>query len=82
MRRLEATKILTSILDYLPGKLSILILLACQFFICFLIRWINFRLNKKKRAHIAELKERNGWNEEDIQREREKHAFLDLTDTQ
>ena len=39
-------------------------------------------LNKKKRKHIEELKARNGWTDEDVQREREKHAFLDLTDKQ
>ncbi|EJD01337.1 MFS general substrate transporter [Fomitiporia mediterranea MF3/22] len=68
--------------DYLPGKISILVLLGSQFILCFIIRFINLRLNKKKRAHIAALKERNGWTDEDIQREREKHAFLDLTDIQ
>ncbi|KAH8118441.1 MFS general substrate transporter [Phellopilus nigrolimitatus] len=68
--------------DYLPGKISILVLLASQLFICFLLRWINLRLNKQKRALIAELKGRNGWTDEDVQRERERHAFLDLTDKQ
>ncbi|PAV21062.1 MFS general substrate transporter [Pyrrhoderma noxium] len=68
--------------DYLPGKISILALLASQFFFSFLIRWINMRLNAKKRAYIEVLKQRNGWTDEDVKREREKHAFLDLTDKQ
>ena len=38
--------------------------------------------NKKKRAQIAELRERNNWSDEDVNREREKHAFLDMTDRQ
>ncbi|KAL5526502.1 hypothetical protein ACEPAF_8226 [Sanghuangporus sanghuang] len=66
--------------DYLPGKISMLVLLASQLFICYILRFINLRLNAKKRAHIAALKARNGWTDEDIEREREKHAFLDLTD--
>ena len=68
--------------DYIPGKISIIALLGSQFFLCFLIRWINLHLNKKKRAHINELMRMNNWTEEDVQREREKHAFLDLTDKQ
>lgn len=68
--------------DYLPGKISILVLLTTQLFVCLLLRWINLHLNKKKRAVVARLKERNGWSDEDVQREREKHAFLDLTDKQ
>jgi len=47
-----------------------------------LIRWINLRLNVKKRAKLAEIKQQNGWSDADVQREREKHAFSDLTDKQ
>ncbi|KAL5504213.1 hypothetical protein ACEPAH_8287 [Sanghuangporus vaninii] len=68
--------------DYLPGKISMLVLLTSQLFICYILRYINLRLNAKKRAYIAELRARNGWTDEDIEREREKHAFLDLTDIQ
>ncbi|OCB91702.1 MFS general substrate transporter [Sanghuangporus baumii] len=70
------------VLDYLPGKISMLVPLASQLFICYILRFINLRLNAKKRAHIAVLKARNGWTDEDIEREREKHAFLDLTNIQ
>lgn len=68
--------------EFLPGKITILVLLTAQLFICFLLRAINLNLNKKKKAALAEMQQRNGWNEEEIQREREKHAFLDLTDKQ
>ncbi|KAI5124839.1 hypothetical protein M0805_007273, partial [Coniferiporia weirii] len=68
--------------NYLPGKISILVLLASQLFICFLLRWINLRLNRQKQQKIEEIKRRNNWTDEDIQKEREKHAFLDLTDNQ
>ncbi len=68
--------------NYLPGKITILVLLATQLFVCILLRSINLLFNKKKRAVIAQLKQSNGWSDEDVQREREKHAFLDLTDKQ
>jgi MFS transporter, ACS family, allantoate permease len=65
---------------YLPGKIAIMVLLTVQLAICFLLRWINVRLNVKKQEQIAELKARNGWSDADIQRERDRHAFADLTD--
>lgn len=67
---------------YIPGKIAILVLLSTQLFVCVLLRWINLNLNKKKLAAIEEMKQRNGWSEADVQRERERHAFLDLTDKQ
>lgn len=66
--------------NYIPGKISILVLLTIQLFVCVWLRWINLSLNKKKRKIIAELKEANGWTDEDLERERQKHAFLDMTD--
>lgn len=65
---------------YLPAKIAIMVLLTVQLAICFLLRYINLRLNAKKREQIAELKARNGWSDEDVQRERDRHAFADLTD--
>ncbi|PFH48425.1 hypothetical protein AMATHDRAFT_149931 [Amanita thiersii Skay4041] len=65
---------------YIPGKIAIMVLLIVQLFICFLLRWVNLRLNAKKKARIEEEKARRGWTDEDIQRERDKHAFADLTD--
>ncbi|KAL4268833.1 MFS transporter superfamily protein [Pleurotus pulmonarius] len=68
--------------DYIPGKIAVMTLIVIQLGLSFIIRWINLRLNKQKRAKIAELKERYGWTEADVEKERERHAFLDLTDKQ
>ncbi|KAJ6515971.1 MFS general substrate transporter [Mycena sanguinolenta] len=67
---------------YIPGKIVILTLLTAQLGVTLLLRWVNLRLNVKKRAKLAELKAQNGWSDADIQREREKYAFADLTDKQ
>jgi len=67
---------------YIPGKIAILVLLSTQLVVCFLLRWINIRLNKKKREALRVIIEQKGWSEADVQQEREKHAFLDLTDKQ
>ncbi|KAI3614104.1 mfs allantoate [Moniliophthora roreri] len=67
---------------YIPGKIAIMTLLIVQLFICVLLRRINLSLNKKKRVQIEELKARKGWTDMDVQRERERHAFADLTDRQ
>ena len=66
--------------DYIPGKTAVLVLLCTSFSLCFVIRWVNSRLNVRKRTLVRELKEQNGWSDEDVRRERERHAFLDLTD--
>ncbi|KAG6837563.1 hypothetical protein H0H93_007744 [Arthromyces matolae] len=66
--------------NYVPGKIAIMILLVIQLAVCILLRWINLRLNAKKLAQIEEMKARKGWTDADIQRERERHAFADLTD--
>ncbi|KAK7448781.1 hypothetical protein VKT23_013512 [Stygiomarasmius scandens] len=68
--------------DYIPGKIAIMVLLAVQLGICVLLRWINVRLNKQKKKMVEEEKARRGWTDEDVQKERERHAFLDLTDKQ
>ena len=67
---------------YIPGKIAILVLLTVQLFISFWLRWINIRLNKQRQAKLAEEKAKRGWTDADVQRERERHAFLDLTDKQ
>ncbi|KAJ7498996.1 MFS general substrate transporter [Mycena latifolia] len=67
---------------YIPGKVAIMCLLTVQLGISFVLRWINLRLNIKKEAKIAEVKAQNGWTDADVQRERDKHAFADLTDKQ
>ena len=66
--------------SYIPGKTAILILLSVSFFLCIVIRWINIRLNQKKKRLIREMKEMNSWSDEDVERERQRHAFLDMTD--
>ena len=42
--------------------------------------YVNTRWNKEKKAALETLIADNGWSEEDVTREREKAAFLDLTD--
>ena len=68
--------------SYIPGKIAILVLLSSQIFVSLILRWVNLRLNAQKRRQLDELRERNGWSDADIQRERERHAFMDLTDKQ
>ena len=61
------------------GKFALLVVITvitAQMFGCFLLRWANLRLNRKKREAA---KDRHGWTDEP---ERQKHAFLDLTDRQ
>ena len=65
---------------YIPGKVAILVLLTVQLFICFLLRAINLYKNKMKVKAVEREKERKGWSDEDVKRERERSAFLDLTD--
>jgi len=67
---------------YIPGKISILVLLTAQIFVSFLLRWINLRLNVKKQKKLLAEKERRGWSDADLVKERERHAFMDLTDKQ
>jgi ACS family allantoate permease-like MFS transporter len=66
--------------DYIPGKIAIMVLLTVQLFVSYLLRVINIRLNVKKQAQIAEEKAKRGWTDADVQRERDRHAFADLTD--
>jgi len=66
--------------DYIPGKTTILVLLSTQLGVSFLLRWVNLRLNKKKISQLEELKRSKGWSDADVQKERERHAFMDLTD--
>jgi len=66
--------------DYIPGKIAIMVLLTAQLGVTWLLRWMNLRLNKKKAAHLEEMKIKKGWSDDDVRREREKHAFMDMTD--
>jgi len=67
---------------YIPGKTAIMILLIVQLGVSFSLRYINVRLNRERKAKLAEETARRGWTEADVQRERERHAFADLTDKQ
>ena len=67
---------------YIPGKIAILVLLTVQLFICYLLRWINIRMNKQRQRKLEEIKAQRGWTDEDVKKERERHAFVDLTDKQ
>ncbi|KAF8138563.1 MFS general substrate transporter [Boletus edulis] len=67
---------------YIPGKTAIMVILIVQICVSFLLRWINIRLNKQRQKKLAEEKTRRGWSDADVQRERERHAFADLTDKQ
>lgn len=67
---------------YIPGKIAILVLLSTQLFVSLLLRVINIRLNRKRAAALQAEKERRGWTDEDVERERQRHAFMDMTDRQ
>ena len=67
---------------YIPGKTAILVLLCAQLVAALWLRSINIRLNNRKSVRLAEEKARRGWTDADVQMERERHAFLDLTDKQ
>ncbi|KDQ62569.1 hypothetical protein JAAARDRAFT_54493 [Jaapia argillacea MUCL 33604] len=68
--------------NYVPGKIAILVLYGVGIFIPFLLRWMNIRLNRERQKKFLAEKERRGWTDEDVQKERERHAFMDLTDKQ
>ncbi|KAK5745896.1 hypothetical protein LTR17_001025 [Elasticomyces elasticus] len=65
---------------YIPGKASIVVLTAVMMFCCAAMAWVNIRLNRQKKIVLDKLIADNGWSEDDVMREREKAAFLDLTD--
>ena len=67
---------------YIPGKTAILVLITIQLFVCYLLRYINVYKNKQKSIRLESERSRRGWTDADVQRERERHAFLDLTDKQ
>jgi hypothetical protein len=68
--------------SYVPGKVAILVLWTAQLFFTILLRAINLRMNKNKLLNLQRMKTQNGWSDQDMERERERHAFLDLTDKQ
>lgn len=68
--------------DYIPGKTAIMVLMTVQLGVTVLLRVLNVRLNKKRRAALEAEKEHRGWTDADVERERQRHAFMDLTDRQ
>jgi hypothetical protein len=67
---------------YIPGKIAIMVLMTAQLFVSLLLRWINTRLNRKKREALQQEKERLGLTDEEVEKERQRHAFMDMTDKQ
>lgn len=65
---------------YIPGKAAIVVLTVIQMVCCAIMAWINVRWNRQKKATLERMIQENGWTEEDVQREKEKAAFADLTD--
>ncbi|KAH7887847.1 MFS general substrate transporter, partial [Phlebopus sp. FC_14] len=67
---------------YIPGKTAIMVLLTMQIAVAYTLRLINVRLNRKRQKAMEELKASKGWTDKDVQKERERRAFADLTDKQ
>lgn len=68
--------------SYVPGKVAVLVLWTAQLFVTLLLRAINIRMNKRKAEDLQRLKEQKGWSDQEFAKERERHAFMDLTDKQ
>lgn len=65
---------------YIPGKAAIVVLTAIMMLCCVAMAIVNTRLNHQKKMALEALIVENGWATEDVERERERVAFLDLTD--
>lgn len=65
---------------YIPGKAAVVVLTVVLMVCAALMAWINVRMNRAKKMELERLIAENGWTEGDVMREREKAAFLDLTD--
>lgn len=65
---------------YIPGKAAIVVLTVVMMLCCVWMAVVNVRLNRNKKAALERLVAENGWSEEDVKRERDRAAFLDLTD--
>lgn len=59
-----------------------MVLLTTQIGVAYLLRHINVRLNIKRRAMIEEIKREKGWTDDDVQKEKDRRAFADMTDKQ
>jgi MFS transporter, ACS family, allantoate permease len=65
---------------YTSGKVAMLVLFCTSLVLCLLIRTVNLKLMTEKRNAVERLKSDNGWSDIDLERERQRHAFLDMTD--
>ncbi|GAA6008255.1 hypothetical protein JCM11491_001945 [Sporobolomyces phaffii] len=68
--------------QYLPGKISLLVLLIVLFPSALVMHRYIRRQNDKKAEEVARLVAEHGWTPEELQREKDRYAFLDLTDKQ
>lgn len=59
---------------YIGGKVSIMVTLTCQIFVCFALRYCNDRLNKQNKRALE------GMDEDEKNLLREKLAYADETD--
>jgi len=65
---------------YIPGKAAIVVLTFLMMCCNLVMAFLNVRLNRQKRARLATMVAEKGWTEADVEAEKEKAAFLDLTD--
>ncbi|GAA5820323.1 hypothetical protein JCM11251_005574 [Rhodosporidiobolus azoricus] len=68
--------------DYIPGKIALFVLLALLIPGTLGMHFYVGRRNAKKAAEVSRLVQENGWTEEDLQAEKDRLAFADLTDRQ
>ncbi|KIY73686.1 MFS general substrate transporter [Cylindrobasidium torrendii FP15055 ss-10] len=66
--------------SYIPGKVAVMVIFCVQIGVTFILRWMNIRLNQKKRVALDAEIAKKGWTDADVQKERDRHAFMDLTD--
>ena len=64
--------------QYLPGKISLLVLLLVLFPSALVMHLHIKSVNTAKAENVARLVAENGWTEEELQREKDRYAFLDL----
>ncbi|GAA5840099.1 hypothetical protein JCM9279_002277 [Rhodotorula babjevae] len=67
--------------QYLPGKITLFVLLVLLVPLALVMRWYTLRLNLKKAQQVRALVEEHGWSPEDLQREKDAMAFQDATDS-
>lgn len=68
--------------QYIPGKVSVLVTIIIAAFLAVLLRYLVGLANAKKRAVIAGLKSSHGWDDHEVDKQRNAWAFRDLTDKQ